>query len=91
MLDEALPDSPHRPHAQLKQFVTDRPGHDKRYAIDASKISAELDWAPRETFETGMRRTLEWYLANTEWTRRVTDGSYRGQRLGTGDASGGAA
>jgi len=91
LLDEALPDSPHRPHAQLKQFVTDRPGHDKRYAIDASKISAELDWAPRETFETGMRRTLEWYLANTEWTRRVTDGSYRGQRLGTGDASGGAA
>jgi len=84
LLDEALPNAPHRPHAQLKQFVTDRPGHDQRYAIDASKIQSELGWAPQETFETGLKRTLDWYLTNTDWSRRVTDGSYRGQRLGTG-------
>jgi dTDP-glucose 4,6-dehydratase len=88
LLDEALPDSPHRPHARLKHFVTDRPGHDRRYAIDASKINAELGWTPRETFETGLRRTLDWYLTNTDWVRRVTDGSYRGQRLGTAGPTG---
>ncbi|KAA6183870.1 dTDP-glucose 4,6-dehydratase [Thiohalocapsa marina] len=82
LLDEALPDSPHRPHSQLKQFVTDRPGHDRRYAIDADKLKTELGWAPQETFETGLKRTLHWYLANQDWSRRVTDGSYRGQRLG---------
>jgi dTDP-glucose 4,6-dehydratase len=82
LLDEALPDSPHRPHARLKQFVTDRPGHDRRYAIDASKIQSELGWRPAETFESGLARTLAWYLANQHWTRRVTDGSYRGERLG---------
>ena len=83
LLDEALPNSPHRPHHRLKQFVTDRPGHDRRYAIDASKLKTELGWTPRETFESGLRRTLDWYLNNQEWSRRVTDGSYRGQRLGT--------
>jgi dTDP-glucose 4,6-dehydratase len=82
LLDEALPDSPHRPHARLKQFVTDRPGHDRRYAIDASKIQSELGWRPAETFESGLARTLAWYLDNQHWTRRVTDGSYRGERLG---------
>ena len=82
LLDEALPDSPHRPHARLKHFVTDRPGHDRRYAIDASKIRRELGWTPQETFESGLRRTLAWYLDNRDWTRRVTDGSYRGERLG---------
>jgi dTDP-glucose 4,6-dehydratase len=87
LLDEALPESPHRPHAQLKQFVTDRPGHDKRYAIDASKLQRELGWAPQETFETGLRRTLHWYLDNQPWVQRVMDGSYRGQRLGTGTAA----
>jgi len=84
LLDDALPDSPHRPHAGLKQFVTDRPGHDQRYAIDAGKLKRELGWAPRETFETGLARTLDWYLANGDWSRRVSNGSYRGQRLGTG-------
>jgi dTDP-glucose 4,6-dehydratase len=83
LLDEALPDSPHRPHARLKRFVSDRPGHDRRYAIDASKIRRELGWTPQETFESGLRRTLAWYLDNRDWTRRVTDGSYRGERLGT--------
>jgi dTDP-glucose 4,6-dehydratase len=82
LLDELLPDSPHRPHVGLKTFVTDRPGHDRRYAIDATKLKRELGWAPRETFETGLRRTLVWYLENQEWCRRVTDGRYRGERLG---------
>lgn len=83
MLDELLPESPHRPHGSLKTFVADRPGHDRRYAIDASKLKRDLGWEPRETFESGMRRTLEWYLGHPEWVRRVTDGSYRGERLGT--------
>jgi len=82
LLDELLPDSPRRPHARLKTFVTDRPGHDRRYAIDADKLKRELGWAPSETFETGLRRTVAWYLSNPEWCRRVTDGSYRGERLG---------
>ncbi|HPB75393.1 MAG TPA: GDP-mannose 4,6-dehydratase, partial [Chromatiaceae bacterium] len=85
LLDELVPDSPHRPHARLKTFVSDRPGHDLRYAIDATKLQTELGWAPRERFETGLRRTLQWYLDNRAWCRRVMDGSYRGQRLGTGE------
>jgi dTDP-glucose 4,6-dehydratase len=88
LLDELAPASPHRPHASLKVFVADRPGHDQRYAIDASKIKTELDWAPQERFETGLRRTLTWYLENQTWCRRVMDGSYRGQRLGTGEIGG---
>ncbi|WP_295540592.1 dTDP-glucose 4,6-dehydratase [uncultured Thiohalocapsa sp.] len=84
LLDAALPNAPHRPHAQLKQFVTDRPGHDKRYAIDASKLQRELGWTPQETFESGLERTLHWYLDHQTWMRRVMDGSYRGQRLGIG-------
>ncbi|MBK1703133.1 dTDP-glucose 4,6-dehydratase [Halochromatium glycolicum] len=83
LLDEAKPSSPHRPHAQLKQFVTDRPGHDRRYAIDATKVQTELGWRPAESFESGLRRTLHWYLENQDWTQRVTDGSYRGERLGS--------
>ncbi len=84
LLDELLPDSPHRPHVSLKTFVKDRPGHDRRYAIDATKLKRELGWEPLETFESGMRRTVEWYLANETWCQRVTDGSYLGQRLGEG-------
>jgi len=63
-------------------FVTDRPGHDMRYAIDASKIERELGWTPEETFETGLRKTVEWYLANGNWCKRVQDGSYQRERLG---------
>ena len=70
-------------YSDLITFVKDRPGHDLRYAIDASKIDRELGWTPDETFETGLRKTVEWYLANKDsWCKRVQDGSYQGQRLG---------
>ncbi|MCU7906916.1 MAG: dTDP-glucose 4,6-dehydratase [Candidatus Thiodiazotropha sp. (ex Epidulcina cf. delphinae)] len=82
LLDELAPDSPYRPHSQLKAFVKDRPGHDQRYAIDAGKLERELGWTPKETFETGLRKTVLWYLDNMVWCRRVLDGSYRGERLG---------
>jgi len=83
LLDELLPDSPRRPHAALKTSVADRPGHDRRYAIDAEKLKRELGWAPQETFETGLRLTVQWYLEHPRWCARVLDGSYRGERLGT--------
>ena len=63
-------------------FVQDRPGHDRRYAIDASKIKCDLDWQPEETFESGIRKTVQWYLDNLDWCRRVQDGSYQRERLG---------
>ncbi len=85
ILDELLPDSPHRPHKNLIEFVTDRPGHDARYAIDASKIERELGWKPQETFATGLRKTVQWYLDNRQWCENVMDGSYQQQRLGLGD------
>lgn len=66
----------------LITFVKDRPGHDLRYAIDASKIERELGWVPEETFQTGLRKTVQWYLNNLEWCRRVQDGSYQRERLG---------
>jgi dTDP-glucose 4,6-dehydratase len=81
ILDELLPQSPHRPHEKLITFVADRPGHDQRYAIDAAKIRAELGWAPKETFETGLRKTVEWYLANTAWVETVRR-RYAGERIG---------
>ena len=87
LLDELLPESKHRPHAQLKKFVADRPGHDWRYAIDASKIRERLGWQPQETFETGMRRTVQWYLEHRDWCEQVKQGSYEGQRLGLEPAS----
>lgn len=77
ILDELRPDDPVMPHGQLITFVKDRPGHDWRYAIDASKIERELGWQPRETFETGIRKTVEWYLENGDWVRGVTSGNYR--------------
>ncbi len=67
---------------ELITFVKDRPGHDLRYAIDATKIKKELGWSPIETFETGIQKTIEWYLDNLEWCRRVQDGSYQRERLG---------
>ncbi|MBD1401307.1 dTDP-glucose 4,6-dehydratase [Pelovirga terrestris] len=82
LLDELVPKSPHRPHASLITYVKDRPGHDMRYAIDAGKIQRELGWLPEETFETGMRKTVQWYLENSDWCRRVQDGSYQRERLG---------
>jgi dTDP-glucose 4,6-dehydratase len=67
----------------LKTFVEDRPGHDWRYAIDASKIRREIGWQPAESFESGMRKTISWYLENLDWCDAVRAGSYDGQRLGT--------
>ncbi len=77
ILDELCPKDPVIPHHRLISYVKDRPGHDRRYAIDASKIERELGWKPRETFESGLRKTIEWYLQNDAWTEQVTSGSYR--------------
>ena len=79
---DALAPDPAGPRERLVQFVADRPGHDLRYAIDSSRIQRELGWRPRETFETGLRKTVEWYMANQAWCERVQSGAYRGERLG---------
>ena len=86
LLEELAPNKPEgiKHYRDLITFVRDRPGHDRRYAIDASKIQAELGWTPAETFETGLRKTVEWYLGNRTWCERVQDGSYRRERLGVG-------
>lgn len=76
LLDELRPD-PAGPHARLITFVKDRPGHDRRYAIDARKIERELGWRPAETFETGIRKTVRWYLEHADWVTRVQSGAYR--------------
>jgi dTDP-glucose 4,6-dehydratase len=80
-LDELQPAG--APHKKLKTFVKDRPGHDRRYAIDGSKIKSELGWSPKYAFEEGMRKTIEWYLANSEWSENVTSGKYQRERLGS--------
>ena len=77
LLDEMVPQSAFRPHRKLLTYVQDRPGHDRRYAIDARKIERELGWRPAESFETGLRKTVRWYLDNAEWVERVTSGAYR--------------
>lgn len=82
ILDELKPQTNGQPYESLITFVKDRPGHDLRYAIDATKIKNELGWTPIESFETGIRKTVEWYLNNLEWCRRVQDGSYQRKRLG---------
>ncbi len=84
LLEELVPNKPEgvESYQSLITYVTDRPGHDVRYAIDASKIERELGWRPEETFETGIRATVEWYLNNKQWWSRVLDGSYTGERLG---------
>jgi dTDP-glucose 4,6-dehydratase len=84
LMDELAPDAAIGPRERLISFVTDRPGHDLRYAIDASKIERELGWRPRETFESGLRKTVSWYLENRPWWERVRSGVYRGERLGIG-------
>jgi dTDP-glucose 4,6-dehydratase len=85
LLDEMVADSPHKPHAELISFVKDRPGHDRRYAINAGKLQRELGWQPEETFETGIRKTIQWYLDHREWAQRISSGEYRGERLGLGN------
>ncbi|MDR3499406.1 MAG: dTDP-glucose 4,6-dehydratase [Parvibaculum sp.] len=82
ILDDIVPNSSHRPHDQLITFVKDRPGHDARYAINATKVERELGWKPVEDFESGLRKTLQWYLDNRSWWERIHSGIYRGERLG---------
>ena len=85
ILDELKPQENGQPYESLIAFVKDRPGHDLRYAIDASKIANELNWTPTETFDSGIRKTVEWYLNNMAWCSRVQDGSYQRERLGAGE------
>lgn len=82
ILDVKRPRQNGKSYREQITFVKDRPGHDMRYAIDASKIERELGWTPQETFATGIIKTVDWYLNNQEWCKRVTDGSYRRERLG---------
>lgn len=82
ILDELKPQANGQAYESLITFVKDRPGHDLRYAIDATKIQNELGWTPAETFETGIRKTVQWYLNNLDWCHRVQDGSYQRERLG---------
>ena len=84
LVDELAPDPVIGPRETLISFVSDRPGHDARYAIDASKVARELAWKPRHTFESGLRATVRWYLDNRPWWDRVRSGVYRGERLGIG-------
>ena len=77
LLDELRPRADGKPYAGQISYVTDRPGHDRRYAIDARKLEAELGWKPAETFETGIRKTVQWYLANPQWVSNVQSGAYR--------------
>lgn len=84
ILDEIAPDDQIGPRRNLITFVRDRPGHDRRYAIDPAKIGRELGWQPQETFETGLAKTVRWYLENRPWWERIRSGVYRGERLGTG-------
>jgi dTDP-glucose 4,6-dehydratase len=86
LLDELAPDTSH-PHADLITFVTDRPGHDHRYAMDAAKLQRELGWTPRETVESGLRKTVAWYLENRWWWEPIWSGAYRGDRLGVTSAA----
>ena len=85
ILDEKISDKPNgiTSFSDLITYVKDRPGHDLRYAIDASKIQRELGWEPQETFESGIAKTVDWYLNNSDWCHRVQDGSYQRERLGT--------
>jgi len=83
VLDDLLPESPHAPHASLLHFVPDRPGHDLRYAIDAGKVERELGWRPSHTLSSGLRKTVEWYVAHTDWCARVLGAEMSTARQGT--------
>ncbi len=82
LVDELCPDTAHRPSSNLITFVDDRPGHDRRYAIDSSKVLNELGWRPQHDFDSGLRETVRWYLSNPQWIKRVATGVYRRERLG---------
>ena len=82
ILDELKPRSNGQTYSELITYVTDRPGHDFRYAIDASKIKTDLGWEPKETFKTGIRKTIQWYLDHEDWWRKIQDGTYNQERLG---------
>jgi dTDP-glucose 4,6-dehydratase len=84
LLDGLLPDSPHRPHAGLIRFVPDRPGHDRRYAMDATKIRQELGWRPKHTLSTGLEQTVKWYLDHRAWCQSILDSKYDTTRMGLG-------
>jgi dTDP-glucose 4,6-dehydratase len=77
VLDDMKPNSPHVPHHALIRLVKDRPGHDRRYAIDSRKIESELGWRPRESFETGLMKTIRWYRDNTAWVESIRTGEYQ--------------
>jgi dTDP-glucose 4,6-dehydratase len=89
LLDEMLPDSPHRPHDGLITFVADRPAHDRRYAMDARKLSRDLGWKPQENFDTGLAKTVRWYLDNRWWWEPIWYGRYSGSRLGAAPVAAG--
>ena len=82
IVDQLRPGLPHAPCSSLITFVEDRPGHDRRYAIDAGKIRQELGWRPEHEFASGIRRTVQWYLDNPQWVTRIASGAYQRERLG---------
>jgi dTDP-glucose 4,6-dehydratase len=84
IVDRLVPDLPHAPSSSLITLVADRPGHDRRYAIDPTKIREQLGWRPREAFQSGLERTVKWYIENRTWVERVTSGHYRRERRGLG-------
>lgn len=84
LLDELRPRADGQPHATAITYVTDRPGHDMRYAINAARVKQELGWSPQENFESGFRKTVRWYLDNPQWIQKILDGSYRLERIGRG-------
>ena len=81
-MDQRRPRDDGQPRSSQITYVADRPGHDRRYAIDASKLKDELGWEPKYTFEQGIATTVDWYLENQDWVQRVLDGSYRLERIG---------
>jgi len=82
VLDGVVPRADGRSYSTQVEFVRDRPGHDRRYAIDPSKLERETGWRPKATFEEGLKQTVMWYLDHPEWAERIQTGTYRGERLG---------